>query len=189
MERHLLEPFLPKNARLMMLGSFPPKPEKWSMNFYYPNPQNDMWRIFGLVFFDDKSFFERVEGRGFDETKIKNFLRDKGIAVGDMARFVNRARGTASDKDLEILETLNIAKTLLKIPHCAALAATGQKACGALAKAANCPIPQMGEFAEAEILSRKLKIFRMPSSSRAYPMRLEEKARFYESMFSRLGLL
>ena len=56
-EQHPLEPFLPGNARLLMLGSFPPPQNRWKMNFYYPNYQNDMWRIFGLIFFSDKNHF------------------------------------------------------------------------------------------------------------------------------------
>ena len=51
-ERHPLEPFLPANARLLMLGSFPPQKKRWSMEFYYPNWNNDMWRIVGLLFFN-----------------------------------------------------------------------------------------------------------------------------------------
>ena len=46
-ERHPLEPFLPKNAKILMLGSFPPPKARWSMEFFYPNWINDMWRIFG----------------------------------------------------------------------------------------------------------------------------------------------
>ena len=44
-EAHPLEPFLPEGARLLMLGSFPPARSRWSMEFYYPNFQNDMWRV------------------------------------------------------------------------------------------------------------------------------------------------
>jgi len=44
-ETHPLPPFLPPNAKLLMLGSFPPPATRWKMNFYYPNYQNDMWRI------------------------------------------------------------------------------------------------------------------------------------------------
>ena len=36
-EKHPLEPFLPENAKILMLGSFPPKRERWSMDFFYPN--------------------------------------------------------------------------------------------------------------------------------------------------------
>lgn len=31
------------------------------MRFYYPNFQNDMWRIFGWLFFADKHHFEIPE--------------------------------------------------------------------------------------------------------------------------------
>lgn len=64
-ETHPLEPFLPEGARLLMLGSFPPARQRWSMEFYYPNFQNDMWRIVGLSFFGDKGHFltERVSIR------------------------------------------------------------------------------------------------------------------------------
>ena len=56
-ERHPFQPFLPKGARLLMLGTFPPSEKRWSMKFYYPNFINDMWRIFGLLFFQDKDYF------------------------------------------------------------------------------------------------------------------------------------
>ena len=56
-ELHPLEPFLPANARVLMLGSFPPKRIRWSMDFFYPNLQNDMWRIVGYLATGDKSHF------------------------------------------------------------------------------------------------------------------------------------
>ena len=36
-EKHSLQPFLPQNAKILMLGSFPYKRERWSMEFFYPN--------------------------------------------------------------------------------------------------------------------------------------------------------
>ena len=57
LERHPLKPFLPSNAKVLMLGSFPPQQKRWSMDFFYPNFQNDMWRIMGLLFFADKNIF------------------------------------------------------------------------------------------------------------------------------------
>ena len=60
-ETHPLKPFLPENGKLLMLGSFPPPKARWKMNFYYPNYQNDMWRIFGLCFFQDKNHFFNLE--------------------------------------------------------------------------------------------------------------------------------
>ena len=56
-ELHPLGFFLPENTRLLMLGSFPPPKARWSMDFYYPNIQNDMWRILGLIFYGNKDAF------------------------------------------------------------------------------------------------------------------------------------
>ncbi len=33
-EIHPLEPFFPQGARLLMMGSFPPKRERWKMDFF-----------------------------------------------------------------------------------------------------------------------------------------------------------
>ena len=41
-ETHPFEPFLPADARLLMLGTFPPAPKRWCMPWYYPNYTNDM---------------------------------------------------------------------------------------------------------------------------------------------------
>ena len=54
-------PFLPKKATVMMMGTFPPEQSKRAMEFHYPNFQNDMWRVFGLVFFDEKDHFRNGE--------------------------------------------------------------------------------------------------------------------------------
>ena len=62
-EKHPFEPFLPPEARMLFLGSFPPQPHRWSMPFYYPNWINDFWRILGLIFFEDKNHFCLPGGR------------------------------------------------------------------------------------------------------------------------------
>ena len=36
-EHHHLKPFLPANAKVMFLGSFPPPKKRWCMDFFYPN--------------------------------------------------------------------------------------------------------------------------------------------------------
>ena len=50
-EWHPLIPFLPENAKVLFLGSFPPQRKRWCIDFYYPNFINDHWRIEGQVFF------------------------------------------------------------------------------------------------------------------------------------------
>ena len=84
-EKHPLEPFLPPKAKLLMLGSFPPQRKRWSMDFYYPNLNNDMWRIVGLLFFGDKEHFLNESRKAFCREQIVDFLNEKGIALFDTA--------------------------------------------------------------------------------------------------------
>lgn len=102
-EQHPLEPFLPGNARLLMLGSFPPQRKRWSMEFYYPNWNNDMWRIAGLLFFNDKDHFADKSQKAFRKERIIDFLNEKGIALFDTATAVRRLQDNASDKYLEVV--------------------------------------------------------------------------------------
>ena len=95
-EIHPLTPFLPPNARLLLLGSFPPPRKRWSMDFFYPNYTNDMWRIFGLIFFDDKDHFVDIEKKKFRKDNIEQFLREKAIAVSDTVAVANRMISRAS---------------------------------------------------------------------------------------------
>ena len=84
-ERHPFEPFLPANAKVLMLGSFPPQSKRWSIDFYYPNFINDMWRIMGLIFFNDKNRFVDVAAKKFRLDDIVDFCTGTGIAMYDTA--------------------------------------------------------------------------------------------------------
>lgn len=52
---------------------------------------------------------------------------------------------------------------------------------------ANVEVPKMGDMVECEYAGHRFKLFRMPSSSRAYPLALEKKAEAYCKMFRQLG--
>ena len=80
-ESHPLRPFLPSNAKVLMLGSFPPQQKRWSMDFFYPNFQNDMWRIMGLLFFADRNVFVDNKAKCFIQGDIVRFLEEVGIAL------------------------------------------------------------------------------------------------------------
>ena len=115
-EQHPLGFFLPENTKLLMLGSFPPPRARWSMNFYYPNIQNDMWRILGLVFYNDKEYFLETK-KAFSEEKAKAFCREKGIGIGDTAMEIIRLKNNASDNFLQVVTPLNPVEVLAKIPE------------------------------------------------------------------------
>ena len=204
-ERHPLRPFMPENAQLLMLGSFPPPKERWCMDFFYPNPQNDMWRIMGQIFYGDKTHFEeqrnflkglsdqvqstKAEKRVFNRDEIISFCETKGIAIFDTAQAVIRLQGNAADEHLEIVEQTNIAALLQQIPLCHDLCCTGGKAAQTLADTLHCVPPKVGEFIETNFAGRTIRFWRIPSSSRAYPLSLDKKAAAYRRMFETIGLL
>ena len=190
-EIHPLQPFLPGNAKLLMLGSFPPPKAKWKMDFYYPNFQNDMWRIFGLVFFNEKDYFLTEDKTSFDKARIVEFLSLKGIALSDTALEVHRLKGNASDNFLKIITLLNLESILSKIPDCKAMVTTGEKATETLRSLfpETTPVPKIGSCVAVDLLNKKYKFYRMPSSSRAYPKPLPEKAEIYRRFFAEINLL
>lgn len=187
LETHPLEPFFPEGAWLLMCGTFPPSRKRWSMDFYYPNFINDMWRVFGLVYFDDREALVDKEHKTFRLEKIKSLLVEKGIALSDTGREVVRTKGNASDKDLDIRGTIDLAAVLARLPHLTAVATTGEKAAGVIAAITGTEAPAMGEFRECRLADsngheRRFRHWRMPSTSRAYPLPLEQKARFYSRL-------
>ena len=179
------------------------------MEFFYPNFINDFWRICGLVFFNDKDYFIAEENgkklKRFDKEKIVAFCREWGIALYDTASAVRRLKGNASDNFLEVATPTDISALLSRMPDCRAIAVTGQKALETFLEANQEYISQDSEvklFAVKDIKIgealpilinscsvgsswryRRVLFFRMPSTSRAYPLSLEKKASFYRIMF------
>lgn len=188
-ESHPLEPFFPEGARLLMLGSFPPKRERWKMEFYYPNFQNDMWRIFGLVFFENKDYFLTDDKKSFCEQRIREFLTQKRIALTDSGREVIREKDNASDKFLQIVRTIDLKEVLKQLPACVAIVTTGQKATETLLSMIEAGEPKVGSYSDFVESDRNLRLYRMPSSSRAYPKPLAAKAEDYRKMFEELGMI
>ena len=186
-EEHPLEPFLPANAKLLMLGSFPPQKKRWSMDFFYPNLQNDMWRIFGLLFFDDKEHFLLTGKKAFNKEYLIEFLTEKGIALYDTATSVRRLQDNASDKFLEVVEPTDIRLLLKQLPQCQAIVTTGQKATDIIRSQIEVDEPKVGESRPFTFEDRMMRLYRMPSSSRAYPMAIEKKAIAYRFMLNELG--
>ena len=171
-EEHPLEPFLPSNATLLMLGSFPPQKKRWSMDFFYPNLQNDMWRIFGFLFFNDKDHFLLPGKKAFNKDYLVEFLTEKGIALYDTATAIRRLQDNASDKFLEVIEPTDIRFLLKQLPQCQAIVTTGQKATDIIRSQIKVNEPSVGQSCPFEFVDRILHLYRLPSSSRAYPLSL-----------------
>lgn len=182
-EQHPWAPFVPDNARILFLGTFPPKPNRWGMDFYYPNKINDFWRIIGKIIFDDYSHFINPNTNGFDKKMIIETITKYGIALGDTGQEVRRLKDNASDKFLEIVTPIDIFKILNNTTLCNTIVSTGQKAAEVIAQLTNTTIPPMGKNVSYLISNnRAIKIYRMPSTSRAYPLSIEKKTEYYRNL-------
>lgn len=185
-ESHPWPPFIPPDARVLIMGTFPPGSHRWSMDFYYPNRTNDFWFMMGLIFFGDKYALYNRDLKLFDLEAIKRLLVERRIALNDTGRRVRRLKGNASDKFLEIIDPIPLYDVLAEMPTCRTVATTGEKAAGVIARLTNTDIPAMGEMTVA---SDGLEIWRMPSTSRAYPLALDKKAEYYSRLFTNTGIL
>ena len=186
-------PFLPPNTTVLMMGSFPPAAEKRAMEFHYPNFQNDMWRVYGLVFFGDAMHFQRVGEKAFDAEKIKAFLAERGIGSCPGVRRAIRTHGNASDAYLKVVETVELPEILEKIPQCRRICTTGGKATEILLALLETEVRakdfKTGTTITACCGDRDLLVTRLPSTSRAYPMKLEKKAEAYRKFFVEAGFV
>ena len=187
-EYHPLKPFLPENAKVLFLGSFPPQRKRWCMDFYYPNFINDHWRIEGAVFFGDRHHFVDEAAKRFKIEEIVVFCQEKGIAFFDTSTAVRRLKDNAADKFLEVVEPTDIQQLMNHLPHLRAIVTTGEKAtttiCATLRIAET---PKVNGFVPIPDASNcdgmQTVLYRLPSSSRAYPLAFDKKVEAYKKMF------
>ena len=187
-ERHPLEPFLPEDGKMLFLGSFPPPMAHWSMEFFYPNWINDFWRIQGLLHFGDAHHFEMPDEKRFNRDATISFCNKQGLAFFDTAAKVCRWKGNASDEFLEILEPADIVGMLHQMPYCHTIVSTGGKSAEELLSILQSQqteietSPAVGTCLDLTIGDHPIRWWRMPSTSRAYPMPLKSKAEQYAKL-------
>ena len=187
-EYHPLMPFLPEQAKVLFLGSFPPQRKRWCMDFYYPNFINDHWRIEGAVFFGDRNHFVDEKAKRFKLQDIVAFCQEKGLAFFDTSTAIRRLQDNASDKFLEVVEPTNIHSLLTHLPHLRAIVTTGEKATDTICSSLHIPtVPKVNTFVPIPDIynaeGQQLVLYRLPSSSRAYPLAFDKKVEAYRRMF------
>ena len=198
-EYHPLRPFLPENAKILFLGSFPPQRKRWCMDFYYPNFINDHWRIEGQIFFGDRNHFVDLEAKRFKIDEIVAFCQEKGLAFFDTSTAVRRLQDNASDKFLEVVEPTDIPALLQQLPHLRAIVTTGEKATETICASLGIErLPKTNERISIpnsplsipnyplSIINYPLSLYRLPSSSRAYPLSFDKKVEAYRQVLNLL---
>jgi len=204
LETHPFEPVLPPNATVMMMGTFPPTADKWAMSFHYPNFYNDMWRIYGRVFFDDADYFRVGDEKRFDPEHIRDFMFERGIASCPTVKQAIRETGNASDKNLTVVTPVDLDIILPQVPKVESLFTTGGKATEVLLGLLDEPIakskhPKTNQSMDYPYQWRStdnqkadvnnLTLYRLPSTSRAYPLSLDKKVAAYKAFFKKMGKL
>lgn len=202
-EYHPLRPFLPEKAKVLFLGSFPPQRKRWCMDFYYPNFINDHWRIEGQIFYGDKNHFVDLEAKRFKIDDIVAFCEEKGLAFFDTSTAIRRLQDNASDKFLEVVEPTDIPALLKRLPHLRAIVTTGEKATETICRTMGmAETPKVNTYVrvsntdgtdETDIFANTnstnltngggLLLYRLPSSSRAYPLSFDKKVEAYRRFF------
>ncbi|MBO4467185.1 MAG: uracil-DNA glycosylase family protein, partial [Bacteroidales bacterium] len=134
----------------------------------------------------------------FDEGAIRTFCTREGLAFYDTATEVKRLKDNASDAFLEVVTPTDIRALLARIPECHTVVTTGEKASGIVAETFGCRVPSVGEYIEIpdqvrneektvrneeKTVRNEVILWRMPSTSRAYPLSLEKKAEAYRKLF------
>lgn len=185
LEYHPFPPFTPHNAKVLFMGTFPPQPKRWAMEFYYPNRTNDFWKIMGYLFYGNPNALYNPSNKQFDLPAITSLLNEKGIALSDTGAEVRRLKNNASDKFLEIVKPVDLKALLDKMPNLRAIATTGEKAGDTLAMLTSTERPPIGSD---PVDWNGIQLWRMPSTSRAYPLPMEQKAKAYARLFEAAGI-
>ena len=207
-EYHPLRPFLPEKAKVLFLGSFPPQRKRWCMDFYYPNFINDHWRIEGQICYGDKNHFVDLEAKRFKIDEIVAFCEEKGLAFFDTSTAIRRLQDNASDKFLEVVEPTDIPALLKRLPHLRAIVTTGEKATETICRTMGmAETPKVNTYVrvsntdgtdETDSLANTdgtnltngggLLLYRLPSSSRAYPLSFDKKVEAYRRFFDFINI-
>ena len=165
-----------------------------------------MWRIMGKVFFDDIDYFRVGDEKRFDAEKIKAFLQAYNIGECPSVTHVIREKGNAADEHLTVVATVDLGKVLAQLEQVKWIYTTGGKATEVLIALVNQSIsdpaspyfnpsqtpyklPKTNQFLEVNAFGRVFGIYRLPSTSRAYPQSLEKQVAAYRAFFTLAGIL
>ena len=161
------------------------------MDFYYPNFINDHWRIEGQIFYGDKNHFVDLEAKRFKIDEIVAFCEEKGLAFFDTSTAIRRLQDNASDKFLEVVEPTDIPALLKRLPHLRAIVTTGEKATETICRTMGmAESPKVNTYVRVSNTNSTnltngggLLLYRLPSSSRAYPLSFDKKVEAYRRFF------
>src|SRR6185369_9430987 len=96
-ERHAFGSFVPNDASILIIGTFPTIKKNWSFNFFYTNKRNQFWKLISDIYVHK---WEYLEG-GAATKERKELLSINRIAITDMIEEGIRRDNNASDRNLK----------------------------------------------------------------------------------------
>ena len=117
---HPYEPFIPKDATRLIIGSIPPVRyctipkvlKQVDVDFYYGSDDNAFWRIMADVSGINLPFMNSQDA----VAQRKRLLESIGVGIMDIVKSCNRKGGSALDKDLSIVEYFPLSQILKDHP-------------------------------------------------------------------------
>ncbi|AWK04790.1 hypothetical protein HYN56_11365 [Flavobacterium crocinum] len=187
-EIHPWQPFVPKNADKLILGTFPThERNRGTYKFYYPNTNNEFWKIL----FD-------IAGLGLEDSQEKDpiklrkhVLTKLGLGIADICTVIYRQKTSSNDNALFPIEFTDIFLLLDNHPSIKTLIVTSSsKNSSTLAwlhqycnlNGYTFKIPK-GRLPKSTILNftnRTIRIEIIPSSSGQSPIKGNERLEMYK---------
>jgi G:T/U-mismatch repair DNA glycosylase len=166
--------------RTLILGNFPPHKKRWDYEFFYPNKQNNFWRVLAAI--NGKPLKEMKGLQAVEERK--RIMRNLKTGVMNIAGKVRRKGHSARDTDIEIIEYKDVLSVIKKHPELNTIIIAGYSAKNSTAKkfleylneerVSFIPPAEIraGEKFEISLNNRHIKCVIVNSTSTAFPIKL-----------------
>jgi G:T/U-mismatch repair DNA glycosylase len=99
-----------RGMHVLILGNFPPHSKRWDYKFFYPNKQNNFWKVLSIL---NGTPLKEMKGDAAVQERQK-IMRDLKVGIYNLARSIKRKNKSARDTDIEILEYLDIVSIIRK---------------------------------------------------------------------------
>jgi len=107
--------------RALILGTFPPHPDKRHYEFYYPNRQNRFWNVMAEI--ANTRLFQTKGPQAVEERKT--LMTQLKVGVQNMGKVIVRDGASSADNDIEITEFQDILRIINENDSLQAILLTG----------------------------------------------------------------
>jgi G:T/U-mismatch repair DNA glycosylase len=168
--------------KTLILGNFPPHKKRWDYEFFYPNKQNNFWKVLAVI--NGKPLKEMSGLPAIEERK--NIMKNIKTGVMNIARRIKRKGHSARDTDIEIIEYNDVLNVIHKHPELETIIIAGYSAKNSTAikfieylNSQNIeyepPVKiKAGEKFIISIGRKKIKCVIVNSTSTAFPIKLDD---------------